>query len=250
MPCRASATRHRAHGSPSDAPLGCHTTQRRRKGGRGRMTAGAGQTLSDLGEFGLIDELTRRFEQSSAVVVGPGDDAAAIETGAVRSRRSTCSSKTAISGSTGRRRPTSDTRPRRRTSPTSTRWAAAPRRSSSGSAPPPRSRRRGCSTWPTRWRQRRRRSAPASSAAISPSPSASRSRSPCSGQCPSGLVRRSGARPGDVVAHAGRQGWADAGFAVLARGFKSPRAVVDAHRTAVAAVRSRAPRQRGSARRR
>ena len=30
-----------------------------------------------------------------------------------------------------------------------------------------------------------------------------------------GVVRRSGAQPGDVVAHAGRQGWADAGFAVL-----------------------------------
>jgi thiamine-monophosphate kinase len=50
------------------------------------------------------------------------------------------------------------------------------------------------------------------------------------GSCPAGVVRRSGARPGDVVALAGRQGWADAGFAVLARGFRSPRVVVDAHR--------------------
>lgn len=50
------------------------------------------------------------------------------------------------------------------------------------------------------------------------------------GECPHGVVRRSGARPGDVVAHAGRQGWADAGFAVLSRGFRSPRVVVDAHR--------------------
>jgi thiamine-monophosphate kinase len=33
-----------------------------------------------------------------------------------------------------------------------------------------------------------------------------------------------------VVALAGRQGWAAAGFAVLARGFRSPRAVVEAHR--------------------
>ena len=44
------------------------------------------------------------------------------------------------------------------------------------------------------------------------------------------VVRRSGARPGDVVAVAGRLGWAGAGFAVLARGFRSPRAVVEAHR--------------------
>lgn len=50
------------------------------------------------------------------------------------------------------------------------------------------------------------------------------------GICEHGVVRRSGARPGDVVAQSGRQGWADAGFAVLARGFRSPRAVVDAHR--------------------
>ncbi len=50
------------------------------------------------------------------------------------------------------------------------------------------------------------------------------------GVCEHGVVRRSGARPEDVVALAGRQGWASAGFAVLGRGFRSPRIVVDAHR--------------------
>ena len=50
------------------------------------------------------------------------------------------------------------------------------------------------------------------------------------GSCEHGVVRRSGAAPGDVVALAGRQGWAAAGYAVLARGFRSPRAVVEAHR--------------------
>ncbi len=44
------------------------------------------------------------------------------------------------------------------------------------------------------------------------------------------LVRRDGARPGDVVAVCGRLGWAAAGLAVLGRGFRSPRIVVDAHR--------------------
>jgi thiamine-monophosphate kinase len=44
------------------------------------------------------------------------------------------------------------------------------------------------------------------------------------------LVRRSGAHPGDVVAVCGRLGWAAAGLAVLGRGFRSPRVVVDAHR--------------------
>jgi thiamine-monophosphate kinase len=43
-------------------------------------------------------------------------------------------------------------------------------------------------------------------------------------------VTRSGARPGDVVAYTGRLGWAAAGLAVLARGFRSPVSVVAAHR--------------------
>jgi thiamine-monophosphate kinase len=43
-------------------------------------------------------------------------------------------------------------------------------------------------------------------------------------------VRRSGAQPGDVVAVAGRLGWAAAGLSILSRGFRTPRVLVDAHR--------------------
>lgn len=43
-------------------------------------------------------------------------------------------------------------------------------------------------------------------------------------------LTRAGARPGQVLAMAGRLGWAAAGVAVLARGFRSPRAAVVAHR--------------------
>ena len=43
-------------------------------------------------------------------------------------------------------------------------------------------------------------------------------------------VLRSGARPGDIVALSGRLGWAAAGLAVLGRGFRSPRVVVEAYR--------------------
>jgi thiamine-monophosphate kinase len=50
------------------------------------------------------------------------------------------------------------------------------------------------------------------------------------GLCEHGVVRRAGAQPGDLLALAGRQGWAAAGFAVLGRGFRSPRVLVDAYR--------------------
>jgi thiamine-monophosphate kinase len=43
-------------------------------------------------------------------------------------------------------------------------------------------------------------------------------------------ITMDGARPGDVVAFAGRLGWAAAGLAVLGRGFRSPVQVVNAHR--------------------
>ena len=43
-------------------------------------------------------------------------------------------------------------------------------------------------------------------------------------------VTLGGAQVGDVVAVCGRLGWAAAGFAVLGRGFRSPVAVVNAHR--------------------
>lgn len=43
-------------------------------------------------------------------------------------------------------------------------------------------------------------------------------------------VRRSGALPGDVLAYAGSLGLAGAGFATLSRGFRSPKAAVEAHR--------------------
>ncbi|AXI79590.1 thiamine-phosphate kinase [Peterkaempfera bronchialis] len=43
-------------------------------------------------------------------------------------------------------------------------------------------------------------------------------------------VTRAGARPGDLVAVTGWLGWSAAGYTVLSRGFRSPRAFVEAHR--------------------
>lgn len=45
-----------------------------------------------------------------------------------------------------------------------------------------------------------------------------------------GPVRRDTAQPGDVLAVAGRLGWAAAGLSILGRGFRSPRTLVDAQR--------------------
>ncbi|HEX4473058.1 MAG TPA: thiamine-phosphate kinase [Nocardioides sp.] len=50
------------------------------------------------------------------------------------------------------------------------------------------------------------------------------------GSCTESPVLRSGAEPGDVLALCGRQGWAAGGLAVLGRGFRSPRVLVDAYR--------------------
>lgn len=49
------------------------------------------------------------------------------------------------------------------------------------------------------------------------------------GACTTQPVLRSGARAGDVLAIAGRQGWAAGGLAVLGRGFRSPRVLVEAY---------------------
>lgn len=50
------------------------------------------------------------------------------------------------------------------------------------------------------------------------------------GTCTVAPVLRSGADAGDVVALCGRQGWAAGGLAVLGRGFRSPRVLVEAYR--------------------
>src|SRR4051794_6420923 len=44
------------------------------------MTQGPPSTLADIGEFGLARELAARFPQHDAVLIGPGDDAAVIDT--------------------------------------------------------------------------------------------------------------------------------------------------------------------------
>ena len=185
-----------------------------------------------MGEFGLIRALTGRFEQGPQVYVGPGDDAAVLRTpkGHVvvstdllvegrhfrrewapardigrKAAAANLSDVNAMGGTRalahGRRSPRP---PTCRCS-----WALdlADGIAEEAGLVGAEHRRRRPDHAPTRWWSRSRCSAPARSHP----------------------VLRSGAGPGDVVALAGRQGWAAAGLAVLARGFRSPRALVEAY---------------------
>jgi thiamine-monophosphate kinase len=194
------------------------------------MAAAPGQTLRDLGEFGLIGALAGRLEQSAAVVVGPGDDAAAVRTGPVtiasmdllvqdRHFRLDWSSASDI-GHKAAAANLSDVNA----------MGGHPSALLVGLAAP--------SSVETAWALDLADAMAAEAETVGASivggdvTQAEQITIAITvlGECPHGPVLRSGARPGDVVAHAGRQGWADAGYAVLARGFRSPRAVVDAHR--------------------
>jgi thiamine-monophosphate kinase len=194
------------------------------------MTVSENATLADVGEFGLIDALTGLFAPGEQVLVGPGDDAALV---AFPGNRVLVSTDLHV-----------DTRHFRRD------WASALEighrvaaanlsdinamggRATAltvGLAAP--------ADLPVSWALDLARGIAEEAALV--------------GACVVGgdltaadqvmvavtalgtadqPVRRSGARPGDLVALAGRQGWAAGGLAVLARGFRSPRALVEAYR--------------------
>jgi thiamine-monophosphate kinase len=194
------------------------------------MAAGAGQTLKDIGEFGLISELTQRFGQSGSVVVGPGDDAAAVKTGAItvatmdlliqdRHFRLDWSSAADV-GQKAAAANLSDVNA----------MGGHPTALLVGLGAPSSLE----VAWVLEFADALAEEAAQVGASVVGGDLTQSDRITIAvtalGECPHGLVLRSGARPGDVVAHVGRQGWADAGYAVLARGFKSPRAVVEAHR--------------------
>jgi thiamine-monophosphate kinase len=188
-------------------------------------------TLADLGEFGLVDALKARFIQGDHVLLGPGDDAAVV---AVPDGRVVVSTDLLV-----------DTRHFRRD------WAsamdighkAAAQNLSDinamgghataltvGLAAPP--------DLPVAWALELADGIAEEAALVGASVvGGDLTRADevmiaitVLGVCAGEPVRRSGARPGDVVAMAGRQGWAAAGLAVLARGFRSPRVLVEAHR--------------------
>lgn len=190
-----------------------------------------GATLADIGEFGLVDALGARFVQGEQVLIGPGDDAAMV---AVPDGRVVVSTDLLV-----------DTRHFRRD------WAsaldighkAAAQNLSDinamgghataltvGLAAP--------ADLPVAWALELADGIAEEAALVGASvvggdlTSADQLMIAVTvlGAVDGEPVRRSGARPGDVVALAGRQGWAAGGLAVLARGFRSPRKLVDAYR--------------------
>jgi thiamine-monophosphate kinase len=194
------------------------------------VTVPADQTIADIGEFGLISLLTEAFPPGPPVVVGPGDDAAVL----TLSGQVAVSTDMLVEGRHFKRdwssaadighkavaQNLSDINAMGGTGVALTVALAAP------------------ADLPVAWVMElaagMREEAEKVGARII---GGDLSRADAItiavtvlGSCPDSPLLRSGARDGDVVAVTGRLGWAAAGLAVLGRGFRSPRLVVDAHR--------------------
>ena len=187
-------------------------------------------TLADAGEFGMVAALTTRFAQGQHVFVGPGDDAAVVRTPKGHVVVSTdllvegrhFRREWASAADVGRKAAAanlSDINAMGGTAHSLTVGLAAPADLSV--------------RWVTEVSDGIAEEAALVGASIVGGDLTTAREVVVAitvlGTCEVAPVLRSGAQPGDVVALAGRQGWAAAGLAVLARGFRSPRAVVEAY---------------------
>jgi thiamine-monophosphate kinase len=190
----------------------------------------AGATVADVGEFGLLHELTGRFEQGPHVYVGPGDDAAVLRTPRGHVVVSTdllvegrhFRREWASAADIGRRAAAqnlSDINAMGGRATALTVGLALPR------------------DLPAQWVLDLADGIAEEATLVGASIVGGDLTAGYEvviavtvlGECTEAPVLRSGAQPGDVLAIAGRQGWAAAGLAVLARGFRSPRVLVEAH---------------------
>lgn len=190
----------------------------------------ADATIADLGEFGLIAAFVERFEQGRMVFVGPGDDAALLRTPKghvvvstdllVENRHFRRDWATALD--IGRRAVAQNVSDINAMGGRTTALTV-------GLALPP--------DLPARWALELADGIAVEAALVGASViggDITRGNEiviaiTVLGECAVAPVLRSGAGAGEVLAIAGRQGWAAAGLAVLGRGFRSPRAVVEAH---------------------
>ncbi|KQW53885.1 thiamine monophosphate kinase [Nocardioides sp. Root1257] len=188
-------------------------------------------TLADAGEFGLISALVALFPQGEQVLVGPGDDAAVLR---VRTGHVVVSTDLMVEGRHFRREwaDAVDVGHRAAAQNLSDINAMGGRATSLtvGLAAP--------ADLPVQWALDFARGFAEECAKVGASVvGGDLTRADqvviavtVLGACTESPVLRSGARPGDVLALCGRQGWAAGGLAVLGRGFRSPRVLVEAYR--------------------
>jgi len=192
---------------------------------------GTGSTLADVGEFGLLDRLAARLPQGEDVVVGPGDDAAVLT---VPGSEVLLCTDVLVDGRHFRRdwASAADIGHRAAAQSLSDVNAMGGRASAVtvGLAAP--------ADLDSAWALELSDGIAEECALVGASlVGGDLTRSDtlvisvtALGSASGPAVRRSGARPGDVVAVCGRLGWAAGGLAVLGRGFRSPRVLVEAYR--------------------
>ncbi len=197
----------------------------------GRMAYPPDATLSDAGEFALIEAVTAFFQQGEHVLVGPGDDAAVLR---VRTGHVVVSTDLMVEGRHFRRDWASaeDVGHRAAAQNLSDVNAMGGRATSLtvGLAAP--------GDLPVQWALDFARGFADECALVGASVvGGDLTRADqvmiavtVLGACTVAPVLRSGAQSGDVLALVGRQGWAAGGLAVLGRGFRSPRVLVEAYR--------------------
>ena len=189
-------------------------------------------TVGELGEFGLIRELTSRLVSTPAVRLGPGDDAAVV---AAPDRRVVCSTDVLLEGRHFRRDWSTAYDVGRKGAAQNladiAAMGAVPTALLLGLVVPAEL----PATWPTELMDGVRDECQVAGAAVVGGDVVRGDTITVSITALGDLrnqepVTRGGAQPGDIVAVTGWLGWSAAGHAVLSRGFRSPRAFVEAHR--------------------
>jgi thiamine-monophosphate kinase len=188
-------------------------------------------TLGDVGEFGLIAELVRLFPQGEHVLVGPGDDAAVLR---VRTGHVVVSTDLLVEGRHFRRDWASAEDVGHRAAAQNlsdvNAMGGTAHSLTIGLAAPP--------DLPVQWALDFARGFADECSLVGASVVGGDLTRASEvvvavtviGACIQAPVLRSGAEPGQVLAIAGRQGWSAGGLAVLGRGFRSPRVLVEAYR--------------------